>query len=1149
MILRKFFKYSIVIMLITANTCYSQTGTQTESQKNINNYIPKIFPPSPNASALEKFTTIPVDMSTGIPSIGVPLWSWKKGKLDFSLGLSYHAGGYRVAEMAPNTGLGWAMNGLYRVSRTVRGRADDLANYGYINSPELPQTFNSGSYQGEFIDASPDPSDRQGQYKVVTDINRPYSNVVADIADGILDGQQDLFNFNINGKSGRFVFNKDGDIELLESTNVKIVPIFNNGGSTTSTKFITSFKIIDDNGVIYYFNKTVIQNSTQLSESLSLSAQYNNNSVSSWLITKVEDAQTNDNIIFDYAVVNGDAKYEVNFTENISFYTQRTPSWDVCSNVLHNIYPAGDGGGYTIQNEKEPYIQQITYSDGSAVSFKYEFDRSDLKNAKALTSLKVVNAQNTKVREYRFEYDYFNCPNTNTTRVYPSGNDYTKRLRLNKLVEVSNDNLDFKNTQFLYNSLELNPRDSKNIDFWGYNVTPTRNNLSYIPHTALEPDENAGDPLWGGYIGTADLTPDETYSKAGVLEKIIYPTGGYASFDYENNKAFTSNGTIDDYKENTSTSPLITYSGDAGLDKLLSINTDRTVSTVDFYVKVNQVLARLTTNTSLVSCFGENTQDNAQITFIITSVGDNSFSTSFNVGYGSAKDTYFKVPVSLPLGKTYKVKYSYPSDPCKNQFLFDLALYTICTVPDFDKLVGGLRIKEVILNDGLGKSITTQYNYNGNDGKSSAQLKVKPFYSYYRTTHGFWYFCPGYLTLTLRHDHMIHISNHPTYELSNFNGAPLIYKKVAEIRTDGARRINQYEDINNNFGLNLYPHIPYQSFPSLSGKLLNESTYDNVGNLKEKTDYNYYSTIDYLNDGLNRNVIAAQIADGNASRTIGGTNTTFQAYYYSTFNYRLSRANIRLTGITNTKYDNNNSLVSTVNKTYDVTGQYVKSEETIDSKNNIVLHNSFRPKDLLSNTTIAALINKNMLSTVLKEEVWKTPPGIFSTSNKMNTILYNFGSFNTGNLLLPLNVQTATTSNPFVTEVEFNSYDNYGSLQQYTGKDGIVNTILYGYNHQYPLAKIIGSDYATALLKIDQTKLDNPTDDDALRTELAKLRTIQGALVTTYTYKPLVGVTSETDPQGKTIYYVYDNFNRLQLIKDKDGNILKTFDYKYQQPY
>ena len=68
-----------------------------------------------------------------------------------------------------------------------------------------------------------------------------------------------------------------------------------------------------------------------------------------------------------------------------------------------------------------------------------------------------------------------------------------------------------------------------------------------------------------------------------------------------------------------------------------------------------------------------------------------------------------------------------------------------------------------------------------------------------------------------------------------------------------------------------------------------------------------------------------------------------------------------------------------------------------------------------------------------------------------------------------------------------------------------------------------------------------------MRIELAKLRNITGALVTSYTYKPLIGVTSETDPQGKTIYYEYDGFNRLKLIRDKDNKILKTFDYKYQQ--
>jgi YD repeat-containing protein len=66
-----------------------------------------------------------------------------------------------------------------------------------------------------------------------------------------------------------------------------------------------------------------------------------------------------------------------------------------------------------------------------------------------------------------------------------------------------------------------------------------------------------------------------------------------------------------------------------------------------------------------------------------------------------------------------------------------------------------------------------------------------------------------------------------------------------------------------------------------------------------------------------------------------------------------------------------------------------------------------------------------------------------------------------------------------------------------------------------------------------------------MRLELNKLRTVANCMATTYTYKPLVGVTSETDPNGKTIFYEYDTFNRLVLIKDKDNNILKKFCYNY----
>ena len=99
------------------------------------------------------------------------------------------------------------------------------------------------------------------------------------------------------------------------------------------------------------------------------------------------------------------------------------------------------------------------------------------------------------------------------------------------------------------------------------------------------------------------------------------------------------------------------------------------------------------------------------------------------------------------------------------------------------------------------------------------------------------------------------------------------------------------------------------------------------------------------------------------------------------------------------------------------------------------------------------------------------------------------------------------------------------------------------------MAKILGADYNTAIQNINLTVLNNPASDAALRTELGKIRTnLTSGLVSTYTYSPLRGLTSETVPNGLTTFYEYDAFGRLKLIKDKDGKILKQIDYQFLKP-
>ena len=54
------------------------------------------------------------------------------------------------------------------------------------------------------------------------------------------------------------------------------------------------------------------------------------------------------------------------------------------------------------------------------------------------------------------------------------------------------------------------------------------------------------------------------------------------------------------------------------------------------------------------------------------------------------------------------------------------------------------------------------------------------------------------------------------------------------------------------------------------------------------------------------------------------------------------------------------------------------------------------------------------------------------------------------------------------------------------------------------------------------------------------------AQMNTYTYLPLVGTTSQCDVGNKITYYEYDEMSREKVIRDQDGNVIKTIDYHYR---
>jgi YD repeat-containing protein len=201
------------------------------------------------------------------------------------------------------------------------------------------------------------------------------------------------------------------------------------------------------------------------------------------------------------------------------------------------------------------------------------------------------------------------------------------------------------------------------------------------------------------------------------------------------------------------------------------------------------------------------------------------------------------------------------------------------------------------------------------------------------------------------------------------------------------------------------------------------------------------------------------------------------------------------------------------------------------------------------------MVSKNRLSPVI-EQVTTQKQGTVSKEIERIKTDYIKDATRTKNLILPDKISSSHSgADDLRTDITYNLYDAKGNILQYTRSDGVPTACLWGYNYQKPVAKIENATFEQVKTAVGgQTVVDrianadSPSNADSIT--IYNLRTNTNLpnfnLVTTYMYKPMVGLQTIIDPRGVKTTYHYDPFGRLQAIKDENNKTIENYEYRYK---
>ncbi|EDP71913.1 hypothetical protein FBALC1_12467 [Flavobacteriales bacterium ALC-1] len=1096
--------------------------------------LPNVVPPSPEAASLGKFTEVPVSHYTGLPNISIPIASYSVGGKSFPVGISYHARGVRVEEIASRVGIGWALNAGGQISRQTRHEPDDKSPYGYLNQG------NAGS-GNNLIKALAD-----GTWFSSQTARNSYLNLSQSTKEKV-DRMPDVFSIQAPSISGKFIFNYDDNKPILQSYNDIVIE--KNSGS-----LIESFTVTDSQGFIYYFG--VSKNGQRSAQNWEQNiGNYAFPQSGSYTLTSNPSFFKTYNawMLMDVESPNGEL---VSFEYEQEITTLHRRSYDkVESNMPTN---------YTSKYESHQYLLKKIIHDGGEIVFQEvtTSDRDDLNGSYALDKVKIYDNNLDLVKSFKLNHSYQNAVNDSNQLHWLKTwePESSKHLFLDSVEELGKDNTAKPAHTFTYNSQALPNRFSNSQDYWGYyNGASNGSFLKFFDDS----------------YGPVNRTVDTLKTMAGMLEQITYPTGGSTKFIYEHNTGIL-NSTYDNvvkplinpitpmnsglshlgssyYQNGKYSKPVTIGQGIQGKLKVtVSLPSPQSGycgnpinSNCDYVIKLQ--------SSSTVYTLYSGTQE-----FYIT---PGNYDLIFD-----PEDPNWDPNISFPSSRWFIITMNWEDQPVEE----DVHLYT-----------SGKRIKRVEFYDSDNTLESyKEYDYNNIGGSNVTSGVVHGLPAFYSLNKGL----SGGITVFEPHGAV------PGSPLSTYQGNTIGYRFVTEYHGDKANNIGKteyeftnWEDTGDNVSFPYHPPTDNEWLRGLAKYVTHHKKNSGNSYTKVKHTINNYWLGDYhLPLIFTPAPIRKNVNNGHSNP---GTDLSSDGLLYDKDNafFRLPLVLVYATnpfikeykvyhftgGVLkpytskNIIYDNNgNATLETLTESnYDYNSHYqVASTITETSDGDAVIQTFTYPQDTSSPPpgVIKDLKDANR-HVVLEAKSYKdTDNDEVADSNELTSTTETVYAWD-GSVLEPSIVKTGQGTSSAVTRIEFKDYDSDGNILQVSKADGMDITYIYGYNNSLPVAKIENATYSQVLSQVANIQTKSNLDDDNcqdssscdeknLRTALNALRnSLPNAMVTTYTYDPLVGVTSMTDPNGNIVYYEYDNFNRLLRAKDEDGKILSENKYHYKQ--